>query len=131
MRFMQHYLTEEKLLKLFHGTTKKNLPKIKRKGIVSSVGYDNASWYMLATDFESALFHSNADKNNPAVVIEIDIPIEDVKRRWFGYPYLWPPFERDNGEKWFALKQPIDKKYITKIHVVSYEDFLKQKNKGF
>lgn len=116
---------------VYHGTSLKNVDKIKKHGLqAGSMGYDSAGWYMVSTDFESALFHGVAVKDNDDVpVIEFEVPTDNVK--WEGYPYFWPPFERNKSSKWFALKQPIPIKFIKKIHYVSYADFLKQKNEKF
>jgi len=120
-------------IKVYHGTTNKKINDIKNKGLQSPNGYDSASWYMVATDFGSALYHSNADKEAGImpVVVEFEIPTQKETRKWEGYPYLWPPFVRNGGEKWFALKQELPSKFIKKIHEVDYDAFLKQKKKGF
>lgn len=114
---------------VYHGTNLKHLPAIKSKGLISKeMGYDSPRWYMVATDFESALFHAMPDAKQPAIVIEFKVPVTNV--RWDGNPYFWPPAKKEKS-KWYALKQPLSKKFIKKIHRVSHEDWLVQKNKGF
>lgn len=58
-----------------------------------------------------------------------EVPVNNSK--WEGYPYFWPPYERKSNSKWFALKQPIPKEMIVNLQYVNYEDFIKQKSKGF
>jgi len=122
---------EGRVQKVYHGTSIKKSVNIINEGLKSSesMGYQNASWYMVSTDFESALFHATAEDGEDAVVFEFDVPIDNSK--WEGHPYFWPPYERSEKSKWYALRQPISKDMITDIHYVKYDDFLKQKNKGF
>ena len=113
-------------LTVFHGTNKKHLDSIKNSGLKSTVGYDSSKWYMVSTDFESALFHATPENDGDEVyVFEFTIPLENKK--WYGYPNLWPPYERNNNSSWFAIKQPIKKEYITKIHQVSHDRWTQQK----
>lgn len=123
----------ENSLVVFHGTTTKKINDIKRNGLISPTGYDSASWYMVSTNFGSALYHCNVDKELGVmpVVVEFNIPIDILKNKWEGYPYFWPPYERHTGDKWYALKMKIPKQYITKIHNVDYDEYINQKNKGF
>ena len=127
---LKQLLTEEKsILTLYHGTTMKYLSNIKSKGLIRK-SYDSAQWYMLASDFDSALFHANPDKNGGNVVV-VEFKVPATNERWEGYPYLWPPTKRSSKSKWYALKQALPKKFIKKIHQVNYEDWIKQKEKGF
>lgn len=115
--------------RVFHGTTLKKAESIKSQGLKSTNGYDSAGWYMVSTDFESALFHAYAEPGEKAVVFEFEVPLDNTK--WEGYPYFWPPYDRANGSQWFALKQILPKELINKIHYVDYETYLKQKNLKF
>ena len=85
---------------------------------------------MLSTDFESALFHANAiNKGDDVPVIEFQIP--KGNKHWEGYPYLWEEEKRNDKSSWFSLMKAIPKKFITKIHYVKYDNWLKQKSEGF
>lgn len=118
------------IITVFHGTSQKKAAGIELNGLNGgSMGYSNAGWYMVSTDFESALFHATAEEGEQAIVFEFEVPIDN--HRWEGNPYFWPPYKRNETSKWFALKQPIEKKLIKKIHHVSYGDFLLQKQEGF
>jgi len=122
---------ESRIEKVYHGTSLKKAINIRNGGLKASesIGYQSPGWYMVSTDFESALFHATAEDGEDAVVFEFDVPIDNLK--WEGHPYFWPPYERSEKSKWYALKQPISKNMITDIHYVKYDDFLNQKNKGF
>jgi len=119
-----------KKIKVYHGTSLKKANSIKQHGLTSvAMGYDNAGWYMVSTDFASALFHATAmETGDEVVVFEFIVPVEN--RRWEGDPYFWPPYERNDNSKWFALKQPLSANLISNVNYVSYEDFIAQKNKG-
>jgi hypothetical protein len=112
-------------LKVYHGTIDKHINNIKKNGLVSPLGYDRPKWYMVSTDFESALFHSNADEdqNIKPIVVEFDIPLEKHKRRWVGFPYLWSGKTTSDNDTWYALKQPIPSEFISKVHNVSFDKF--------
>lgn len=114
-------------LRLFHGTAPKYVSSIRSKGLVSK-NYGQAEWYVLATDFESALFHATADKGGDAYVVEFEVEVE--REPWYGFPHLWPPYKRGSGS-WFALKTPLDPKMIRKVHKVPYDEFAAQKLRGF
>lgn len=118
--------SDRKTITVYHGTHTKHVEKIKKDGLVSNVGYYNAGWYMVSTDFESALFHATPIENGEVYVFEFEIPIVDG--RWFGYPYLWKPYVRSDNSMWFALKEPIPAKYIKQVHEVKYQDWLEQKS---
>ena len=117
-------LESDSKLKLYHGTSFKKLKDIENKGLLSPTGYDSSNWYMLATDFESALFHSNPDKDEKAIVVEFEVPLKTDKQRWKGYPFLWPGYERSSKSTWYALKQPLPRSFLKKIHKVPYNDYL-------
>lgn len=122
-------LTEAKVLTLYHGTQMKHVPNIKSDGVTSK-DYSRAQWYMVSSDFESALFHANPSKEGEKVpVVKLKIPV--TNKKWEGYPYLWPPTKRSDKSKWYALKEPIPKEFIKKIYYVSYDGWLKQKGSGF
>ena len=110
---------------VYHGTTEKNVDNIKRKGLLDKQGHYSPTWYLVSTDFESALFHSNATEDDGAVVIEFSIPL--TNEAWDGQPWFWPPNVRGNDSKWYAPTKKIPKKFIKKIHKVSYDDFRKNK----
>ena len=115
---------------VYHGTSLKKVDSIKSSGLqAGSMGYQSASWYMVSTDFESALFHAVAEDGQQAPVIEFEVPCDNTK--WDGYPYFWPPYERSENSKWFALKEPLPTKFIKKIHYVNYEDFIKRKQEKY
>lgn len=115
---------------VFHGTMPKKVSKIKSTGLQSPAGY-NQGWYMVATDFESALYHANPDEDGGnVVVVEFSIP-NNPNDRWEGYPYLWKGYERDTNSTWFALKEKLPSKFIKKIHTVSNDKWIKQKNSGY
>ena len=124
-----------KKIKVYHGTSPKHVNNIEINGLIgeSRLG---ANWYMVSTDFESALFHANSDnEEGNAVVIEFEVPIE-VCGFFKGEPYLWEPYYRGvmkNGEgsSWYAIKNKIPTGCITKIHEVPYKEYKKQKSDGF
>lgn len=131
MNFKEHYLTENNKVTLYHGTLPKKVSLIKQKGLESPSGYDSANWFMLSTDFESALYHATPENKSSVFVVEFEVPFEKSERRWEGYPYLWPGEKRNDKSIWYALKQPLPKEFIKKIHEVPYEDYIQQKEKGF
>lgn len=115
---------------VYHGTKPKFVNDIKNNGLIDKSGY-NQGWYMVSTDFESALFHAHPDDNNSSVfVIEFEIP-NNENDRWDGYPYLWKGQKRNDNSTWFALMQQIPKEFIKKIHKVDYDKWTNQKNLGF
>ena len=128
MRFNEFYNDNE--VTLYHGTLPKHVQNIKSNGLESPKGYHDAQWYMLSTDFDSALFHAVPKDDSSVFVAEFKIPFEE-NDRWEGYPYLWPANKRDDKSRWYALKQPIPKEFLVDIHEVSNEDYAKQKLKGF
>ena len=113
---------------VFHGTNPKNVESIKHNGLRTKIG--DSEWYMVSTDFESALYHGTSDNESDVFVIEFNVSISE-NEKWYGYPYFWPPYERNENSKWFALKQILTPNLIKKIHQVPYEEFLNQKHKGF
>lgn len=115
---------------VYHGTMNKKVPAIKSKGLESPTGYHNAEWFMVSTDFNSALFHGTPGSEGDSVpVIEFKVPVTNVK--WEGDPYFWPEHKRNDNSSWFSLKQPLSSEYIVKVHEVDYNKYLQQKQKGF
>lgn len=113
---------------VYHGTLKKFIKPIETDGL-KHTNYSDPNWFMVSTDFESALFHATPIEGGEVYIIEFQVPI--INEKWFGYPYFWPPFERNEKSKWFALKQPLSNNLITKVHNIPYSQFLKQKKIGF
>jgi len=124
-KIILEYTFPDKTLTVYHGTNSKHVNDIKKQ-LKSPTGYHSAGWYMVATDFESALFHATPEKNKDAIVFEFEVPLTNEK--WFGYPYFWPAFERNKKSSWFALKKTLPKDFIKKIHKIKYKDWLKQKD---
>ena len=117
-------------IKVFHGTKPKFVNDIKNNGLIDKSGY-NQGWYMVSTDFESALFHAHPDNDNGDVyVIEFEIPNNKIDR-WDGYPYLWKGQKMKDNSTWFALMKQIPKEFIKKIHKIDYNKWINQKNVGF
>jgi hypothetical protein len=129
MKTYEQFINDNKLT-LYHGTSLKYLDDIKKNGLISKVGYDTNGWYMMSTDFESALFHALPTNKTDIIVVEFTIPIKE-NDYWIGYPYLWKGGKRTDSSTWYALMKPIPKKFIKKIHYVDYDKWLEQKNKGF
>jgi RNA:NAD 2'-phosphotransferase (TPT1/KptA family) len=118
------------VITVYHGTKPKSLNSIKRDGLIDKSGY-NQGWYMVSTDFESALFHAHPDEtDNNVYVIEFEIP-NNKNDRWRGYPYLWKGQKMKDNSVWFALMQKIPNEFIKKIHKINYDDWIKQKEQGF
>jgi len=119
-------------IRVFHGTLPKFVDGIKKNGLEDRSGAPyQQGWYMVATDFESALFHANPDENKDFVyVFEFNIPINE-KYRWVGYPYLWKGEKLNDNSTWFALMKKIPSKLILKSHKISYGEWVDRKNKGF
>jgi hypothetical protein len=115
-----------KVLVLYHGTSDIKANKVKTQGLESSV--ESSTWYMLSSHKDDAIFHIETVTGNP-VVIQFEVPYEDVKRRWKGFPYLWPSFKASGGFKgeWYALKKPLPPKFIKKIIKISPEELKKVK----
>lgn len=121
---------------LYHGTIEKHLDNILEKGLENTT--QSPEWYMLADNFGSALFHSNADKKTQSIVLEIEIDLKEISfdRKkdiifWKGYPQLYPELKHDEGYSWYAIKETIKPNQIKKVHRVDYKDFLKQKANSF
>ena len=131
---LNDYLNENETntLTVFHGTLPKFVDSIKKNGLEdkSPTPYQQG-WYMVSTDIESALFHATNDDNNDFVyVFEFKIPIIE-NDRWLGYPYLWKGYIRNENSTWFALMRKIPSNFISKIHKISYDDYIDRKNKRF
>jgi hypothetical protein len=121
---------DNEIITVYHGTKPKFLNNIKKDGLIDKSGY-NQGWYMVSTDFESALFHAHPDDNDSNVyVIEFKIPNKE-NERWEGYPYLWKGQKMKDNSTWFALMKQIPKEFIKKIHKINYDDWIKQKERGF
>ena len=135
---INEYLNEEQevenYITVYHGTIPKFVDNIKNNGLEDRSGTPyQQGWYMVSTDFESALFHaipSNDNNKEFVYVFEFKIPIIE-NDRWEGYPYLWTGMIRNDKSTWFALMRKIPKKFINKIHKISYADWINQKQKGF
>lgn len=120
----------KKFITVYHGTKPKFVSSIKQNGLIDKSGY-NQGWYVVSTDFESALFHSHPDEDKGDTnVIEFKVPIND-NDKWLGYPYLWKGQKMNGNSTWFALMQKLPTEFITKIHTINYDTFMKQKNAGF
>ena len=129
-RYIFNLYKKNNTILLYHGTKPKFVNDIKNNGLVDKSGY-NQGWYMVSTDFESALFHAHPDNDNGDVyVIEFEIP-NNKNDRWDGYPYLWKGQKMKDNSTWFALMKQIPKEYIKKIHKVNYDKWINQKNVGF
>lgn len=123
---------DKEYLTVYHGTIPKFVNSIKKYGLEdkTSTPYQQG-WYTVSTDFESALFHAHSDENNEFVyVFEFKIPIVE-NTRWIGYPYLWKGEKMRENSMWFALMKKLPKKFITKVHKISYDEWLDRKSKGF
>ena len=122
---------DNEIITVYHGTKPKFLNNIKKDGLIDKSGY-NQGWYMVSTDFESALFHANPSDGNKdfVYVFEFQIPITE-NDRWVGYPYLWKGEKLNDNSTWFALKEKLPNDFISKIHKISYDDWIKQKERGF
>lgn len=127
---LESILNESGKITVFHGTMPKFISSIKSNGLENKLGY-SAGWYMVSTDFESALYHSRPDDDKGSTaVIEFEIEY-DSEDRWVGYPYLWKGEVRNSNSTWYALKEPLPAKFIKKIHTVPYDKWIQQKNIGF
>ena len=121
--------TPQKFLTVYHGTQPKFVELIKKNGLENNTGYDQG-WYMVATDFQSALFHATpSDENDYAYVFEFKIPLEKNKY-WDGYPYLWKGRKRSDESTWFALMQKLPKEFITDLKKITFDDWRKAKLNG-
>lgn len=130
-KYIKKFLIEsiQSTITVYHGTHNNKESQISQEGLkTGNMGYDSAGWYMVSTDFESALFHATPNEKSDAIVFEFKVPI--TNEHWKGYPYFWPPYKRNNESEWYALKQPIPSKFIKKIHKISYDVFLQQKSNG-
>jgi RNA:NAD 2'-phosphotransferase (TPT1/KptA family) len=115
---------------LYHGTIEKKLDSILSTGIERNARL-GAQWYMLATDFASALFHASPDRDEEAIVVEVKVPIEPTHSGMFSHtPHLWNPHRRNENSEWLALFKDIPAKHIQCVHRVSHADFLAQKLAG-
>jgi len=116
---------------VYHGANNKYADDIKRSGLIDKTGY-NQGWYMVSTDFESALYHATPINKEDVSVFEFRVPIEhDGKVYWTGYPYLWKGEKRNDKSTWFALMRKLPPSFIHKIHVIPYNIWLKQKEDKF
>lgn len=113
----------------YHGTQKQHVAKIVKNGLS---GQGDAMWYQLASDFETALFHSSTTEKDPkyAYVIGIELELND-NEWWEGYPTLWPPYDDNPDYSWFAIKEDIPKEAVVAVYQVPYELFREQKSLGF
>lgn len=124
-------ISDQKTITVFHGTYTQKVESIKKNGLESpAMGYQSAGWYMVSTDFESALFHATPIDEDDVYVFEFEVPLEKSKY-WFGFPYLWPGNKRNEHSMWFSLRQPLLPSFIKNVHQVSYDKWLEQKSRGF
>lgn len=115
---------------VYHGTSQENVESIISGGLkAGSKGYDDVNWFVVATDFKSALYHAKSKDGGDVFVVEFEVPINNSK--WEGFPYFWPPYTRNASSSWYALKRPIESEFIKKVHTVSYDEFLLQKSKKY
>lgn len=121
-------------LKVFHGVKggNKKISSIKSNGLIDSTyQYGNPEWFMVSTDFESALYHASPSNDGGDVyVIEFEIPLVGGAK-WEGYPFLWKAYDRAGKSKWYSLKMKIDSEFIKRIHRESNDDWVKQKGLGY
>lgn len=112
-------------LNLFHGTSDTNLNKIKQEGLKSPT--ESASWYMLSSNKDDAIYHSEKIHGNP-IVIEFYVPIMK-NSKWEGYPYLWRPYKVGGSfkGKWYAIREILPPKFIKNIFKVTKEDLKRVK----
>jgi len=122
---------QQQSVKVYHGTNTGKVGSIKSKGLISPLGYDNPEWFMVSTDFESALFHATPINEGSVYVFEFNVPVEAKSKRWFGYPYFWKGYERTSTSTWFALKQPLPRTFITTVHEITYSDWIDRKIKKY
>jgi len=125
------FLNENKqsYLTVYHGTNTKFVNDIKANGLIDKTGY-NQGWYMLSTDFESALYHATPQNEEDVTVFEFKIPLIDT-HYWEGYPYLWKGEKRNDNSTWYALMQQIPNTMISNVITVPYDRWVKQKNDKF
>jgi hypothetical protein len=117
-----------KKITIYHGTNEHHIKNIEKNGLEGDEKL-GANWFMVATDFSSALYHSSPDFNKEAIVFEFEIELEE--HPFFkGHPFLWEPNVRNEESTWYGIKQTIPVDSIKKIHKISYEDYKKQKTNG-
>lgn len=120
-----------KKITVFHGTIQKHLGSIKKNGLNDNSNSSGANWYMVSTDFASALYHASPEKNESAIVIEIEL---EIKEKFDGLlthtPYLWNPHVRSESSAWFGLYKSIPPSCIKKVHKIENNLYLKQKEMG-
>ncbi len=115
---------------VYHGTTKNHLDNIKEKGLFD-INNCGAGWYMVSSDFASALFHASPEKDDKAVVVEFELEIKETHRGLFTHtPYLWNPEVRNDNSAWFGIYKPIPPICIKKVHEIDYDIYIKQKSLG-
>lgn len=124
-------LQPQQSLKVYHGTNTGKVGLIKSNGLISPLGYDNPEWFMVSTDFESALFHATPVNEGSVFVFEFTVPVEKHSKRWFGFPYFWKGYERTASSTWYALKEPLPRTLITRVHEISYVDWIDRKRKKY
>jgi hypothetical protein len=117
-----------KKITIYHGTMDKHISSINEKGLEGDERL-GANWFMVATDFSSALFHATPEEGQDAVIFEFEVEIE-AHPFFKGDPYLWEPNIRNESSSWYGIKETIPVSCIKKIHKVPYEDYLKQKDAG-
>jgi len=102
-------------LTVFHGSGP-HADGIRQNGLVAGpMGYHSPGWYVVATDFDSALLHATT-RDGVATIFEFEVPITNA--RWEGDPYFWPPADMGDGQKWFAMQRPLPAEFIRKVHQV-------------
>lgn len=116
------------VITLYHGTKPNRVQSIEQNGITNSM-YDSPTWYTLASDIESAIFHSDSD-GDKSTIFKMEIPIGE-RKHWPGYPYLWKAEEFSNGRKWYAIKQPIPVEFIVDKIEIPHQQYQEQKRIGF
>lgn len=123
-------IKSEKMLRVYHGTSLKNLESILEKGLISESR--GANWYMVSDDIESALFHCSPNKDEDAIVLEFEIPIKPSFKGIFTHtPYLWNPQPMGNDNNWYGLYENIPSEFIKKVHRISHDVYMNQKSLGF
>ena len=127
---IRKFLETIEYLIVYHGTSSLFIDSIRREGLKAK-SYHDASWYMVSSTPNSAIFHStySPDDNRDPYLVTFKIPIED-NIFWKGYPYLWSAYESKDFD-WYALKQPLPKEFIIDIIKIPVEEWQDVKSKRF
>jgi hypothetical protein len=113
-------------LTLYHGTSGKNAREIISSGLTANKNL-GPKWYVLSTDLDDAIFHSDGPGHSAVIVFEV--PTSGDEDYWEGHPYLWPGKGASGSFKgtWYALMEDLPTNFVKQIIKITDDDIKRVK----